>query len=196
MLHFCVAEPLCKRLLVEFDEDSLAVYLYSRKPALIPAFCQIDDIRLFIRIWIRRINPRKAKEYPHLTESCYADDSLEVAFEILRQRIFLGLEVLLVGLIGRIIVMRHGLIFHPLDFFEFLDVFHAPLIGFIKFFTCIRGKEFLICFVDTLLPSNDILEQFNITQMLIDQVVQRIDPRWNRYGTPCHGKVHIRCAAL
>ena len=115
MLHLCVSEPLFKRLLVEFDEDSLAIYLYSRKPALILAFCQVDDIRLFICIciWIRRINPCKAKEHPYLTESCYADDTLEVTFEILRQRVFLGLEVLLVGLICRIIVMRYGLVFHP-----------------------------------------------------------------------------------
>lgn len=92
-------------------------------------------------------------------------------------------------------MMRDGLIFHLLDFFELLDVIQAAFQRGIKILSGELRKVLFIYFGNSLL-SEHITGLFNKTQMLIDQIEQRIDPRWNGYGASAHGKIDIGGTAL
>ena len=87
-------------------------------------------------------------------------------------------------------MMRDGFIFHLLDFFEFCYVFKATLQCSVKVRTRICLEIEFIHLGDAFV-THQRFGKVNIAQMLIDQIEQRIDPRWNGYGASAHGKIDI-----
>lgn len=92
-------------------------------------------------------------------------------------------------------MVRDGLIFYLLDFFELGNVIKAAFQCSVKICTREIRKILFVYFYDTLFAKH-ISGFFNETQVFVNEVIQRIDPRRYGYGASGHGKVHVGSTTL
>ena len=91
--------------------------------------------------------------------------------------------------------MGDGIVLHLLNFSKLFDIAHSTFKSFIKFIPCVCRKVHLVYFRYAFI-AHELFCQFDIAQMLINQVVEGINPRRYGYSTSAHREVNIRSTSL